>query len=208
MDKAKSPIVIPDTDDLVEATIVPDDDIGAIREDDTDRCERQLPRSRKRPAASTDQTEIADSEDEVGNFWPYWPTRDLSLVSHQFHGLNFTNQGVLICDHPWFKNGQPQIDTTYFQYPYPVAAPLSTPLKGRDIIGPFDPSRLPPRIAFRLPLARLVFGKEIDDLLKKDRHSPPAAIQILLNDPKYRHWHCAPSKLVVKREIRHFIEDV
>lgn len=105
-----------------------------------------------------------------------------------------------MCDHQWAKRGPPPIDTTYFQYSYHVADLLAPPLTDLDILGHFDPSRLHPGIAFRLPLSRLATEKEIDDLLKKDHQSPPAMIQISLNGPKYRHLPRIPSKLVVKRK--------
>ena len=57
---------------------------------------------------------------------------------------------------------------------------------GDEIVGQFDPSRIPPRIAFRLEKARAAIIKEIDDLLTPNGHEPPAMVEASLTDPKYR----------------------
>ena len=70
----------------------------------------------------------------------------------------------------------------------------------QDVIDHFDPSRIPPRVAFQVPQARLAIGKEISDLLKATPGRPPALIEIALDGPRYRHLARAPSTLVVKRK--------
>ena len=69
-----------------------------------------------------------------------------------------------------------------------------------EIVGQFDPSRIPPRIAFRLEKARTAIIKEIDDLLTPHGQDPTAMLQISLSDPKYRGIARVRSTLVVKRK--------
>ena len=70
----------------------------------------------------------------------------------------------------------------------------------QDVIDHFDPSRIPPRVAFQVPQARLAIEKEISDLLKSTPGHPPALIEIALDDPRYRHLARVPSTLVAKRK--------
>ena len=46
------------------------------------------------------------------------------------------------------------------------------PWLGDDVVGNFDPSRIPPRIAFRLEKARTAIEKEITDLLTAHGQEP------------------------------------
>ena len=199
--KVTTRLIIHDTDDVIDTTVIPDEAENVESEqEDTATTERQIPRPRNRPAASTHPVELGDVAEERDDFWPHWSTREMSLVSHQFPGLNFINQGVLMCEHQWNQNGLPPVDSTYSQYSYPVTDTLAPPLTDQDILGHSDPSRLPPRSAFRLPLARLAIEKEIGDLLRKDHHSPPAMIEVSLNEQKYRHLPRIPITLAVKRK--------
>ena len=69
-----------------------------------------------------------------------------------------------------------------------------------DIVDSFDPSRIPPRIAFRLEKAREAIVKEITDLLTPHGKEPPAMIEVDLGEAKYRQITKVHSTLVVKRK--------
>ena len=65
-----------------------------------------------------------------------------------------------------------------------MSAPLFT---DQDVLGHFDPSRIPPLAAFQVPQTRLDTEKEIPDLLKSESGQPPAPMQVSLADQKYKH---------------------
>ena len=69
-----------------------------------------------------------------------------------------------------------------------------------DIVGQFDPSRIPPRISFRLQKARDAIIKEIGDLLTPHGQGPPAMLEINMDDVEYKGIARAHSTLVVKRK--------
>ena len=71
---------------------------------------------------------------------------------------------------------------------------------GRQILDRFDPSRIPPRVAFCPPQARTAIIKEIDDLLRPHDGAPPAMVQIDLYGPRYLQLPRAFSTLIVKRK--------
>ena len=49
---------------------------------------------------------------------------------------------------------------------------------GDEIVDPIDPSRLPPRGVFMLPVARKAVGGEINDLLSPHGTEPPAMVVV------------------------------
>ena len=55
-----------------------------------------------------------------------------------------------------------------------------------DIVDSFGPSRLPPRIVFKLPGARKAVEKEITDLLTPHGLEPPAMVVVALNDSRFK----------------------
>ena len=69
-----------------------------------------------------------------------------------------------------------------------------------DILESFDPSRIPPRIAFRLPPAREAIEKEVTDLLTPKPNEPPAMVEVALNDSRYSRVPRVQSTLVIKRK--------
>ena len=69
-----------------------------------------------------------------------------------------------------------------------------------EIVDQFDPSRIPPRIAFRLEKAREAIVKEITDLLTPHGNAPPAMIEVDITLPQYRSITRVHSTLVVKRK--------
>ena len=69
-----------------------------------------------------------------------------------------------------------------------------------DVLGNFDPSRAPPRVAFRLIPAIEAIEKEANDLLTAKPNEPPAMIQVLLTDPRFKTVPRVQSTLVVKRK--------
>ena len=69
-----------------------------------------------------------------------------------------------------------------------------------DVMQHFDPSRIPPRIAFKLIPAREAIEKEINDLIHAKPGEPPAMIEVALSDPRFRNVPRAQSTLVVKRK--------
>ena len=64
----------------------------------------------------------------------------------------------------------------------------------------FDPSRIPPRIAFTSARARGAVINEIGDLTKPNGEEPPAMVEVSLIDMLYRNVPRAHSALVIKRE--------
>ena len=56
----------------------------------------------------------------------------------------------------------------------------------QDILDGFGPSRVPPRIAFKLKPARGAIEREIADLLKAKPNEPPAMMEVDLNDARFR----------------------
>ena len=70
----------------------------------------------------------------------------------------------------------------------------------QDILDGFDPSRIPPRVAFKLAPARLAIEREITDLLQPKAHEPPAMIEIDLRDSRYSAVPRVRSTLVAKRK--------
>ena len=120
----------------------------------------------------------------------------MDLSTNQFPSGHFINQGVIICDDHCPSVFQP--DETYAQYNYPAASASMEALAGDDILNHFDPSRLPPHIAFRLPEALADIAKEIPDLLCSEKGAPPATMEASLPDPWYSNLHRAPSNLVDK----------
>ena len=117
--KAKARLIIPDTDDQIDTTELPDEDNRETREEDTAQIERRVPRTRVSRAKHDDPMDLDDTEDDSAAFWMQWSTRDMSLVPHQFPGLNYVNQGILLCDYYWRNSGPPPIDSSYFQYSLP-----------------------------------------------------------------------------------------
>ena len=69
-----------------------------------------------------------------------------------------------------------------------------------DVMQHFDPSRIPPRIAFKLIPAREAIEKEINDLIHAKPGEPPAMVEVALNDPRFRNVPRVQSTLVVKRK--------
>ena len=70
----------------------------------------------------------------------------------------------------------------------------------QDILGGFGPSRIPPRVAFKLSPARMAIEREITDLLQSKNHEPPAMIEVASDDSRYRSAPRVHSALVVKRK--------
>ena len=64
----------------------------------------------------------------------------------------------------------------------------------------FDPSRIPPRIAFRSPQSRDAIEKEIADLLAPRGKIHPAMIAIYLRDSRYLHLPKAFPTIIAKRK--------
>ena len=69
----------------------------------------------------------------------------------------------------------------------------------------FDPSRLPPRVAFRIDAARKAIETEITDLLATKPGTTPAMLEISLNDSRFRHLPRVQSTMIVKRKaVNHY----
>lgn len=118
----------------------------------------------------------------------------------QFPSLSYIYQGITVCDTQTEKGHLAQVDETYCQYNFPAGMGEYDAVTDQEISGNFDTSRIPPRISFRLEAARRAVGEEITDLLKLDKGSPPATIEIRLDDPRYCHSPRIPSTLVIKRK--------
>ena len=203
--KVKTRQILPDTEDVIENTVIPDLSDTATDED-TATIQRQLPKARSRPRSqssaphfeASDPMELDEAADELDDYWCHWNSDDMDLSSHQFPTGHFVNQGIIVCDLHCPSTFQP--DDTYTQYNYPSTTSSQEALTDDDILNHFDPSRLPPRIAFRLPEARTAIEKEISDLLRSEKGAPPAMLEVSLSDPRYTHLPRVPSTLVVKRK--------
>ena len=64
----------------------------------------------------------------------------------------------------------------------------------------FDPSRLPPRVAFRIDAARKAVETETTDLLDTKPGSAPAMLEISLHDSRFRHLPRVQSAMIAKRK--------
>ena len=69
-----------------------------------------------------------------------------------------------------------------------------------DVLHRFGPSRLPPRVAYRIDATRKAIETEITDLLATKTGVAPAMMGINLNDPRFRHLPRVQSTMIVKRK--------
>ena len=69
-----------------------------------------------------------------------------------------------------------------------------------DILGGFGPSRMPPRVAFKLLTARTAIEREIANLLLAKPNGPPSIIEVPLNDSRYASVPRVHSALAIKRK--------
>ena len=70
----------------------------------------------------------------------------------------------------------------------------------QQILDHFDPSRIPPRVAFCAPHTRTDIIKETDDLLQPHAGTPPSTAQVEFRDPRYLKMHRAFSTLIANRK--------
>ena len=140
---------------------------------------------------------------------------------HSFNFPSFYEGAILSCDnHPLGETLKPTTQWTCLvgrsdpylihQYVATVKSRKTTeesPTKHADawwyedeIVDQFDPSRIPPRIAFRLEKARDAIEKEITDLLTAHGNAPPAMLEVDITLPQYRSITRVHSTLVVKRK--------
>ena len=116
---------------------------------------------------------VADTGDDPvdidDGFWTHFLSCAQNMVTHQFPTMNFVNQSILLYDSQSGKRYQVAANEAYSQYIYPVGTGKFEALNAQDIGGNFDPSRIPPRVAYRLAHARTAVGKDIIDLLKSEK---------------------------------------
>ena len=185
--KNKTRNVLPDTDGPLDKVPIPG--TASESEEDAKALEARLPEGRPRKRKSTDveaeeprfrpyrgktQSKLKKQDDPMqsedlaagpNDFWIHWQKDDFTLTSHQFPSSHFINQGSLtcgVCTDDW----NVPVDATHCLYNYPTNNTNTDVVTDQDILDHFDPSRLPPRIAFRMPQARAAIEKEITDLLK------------------------------------------
>ena len=148
--------------------------------------------------------EISDEDDldVKGDRLVYFGDRNVWKIGRLLTTSTFIEQGIITCpEHPGadvstvISRLLPR--NIYHGSQKSMAAPLFT---DQDAMGHFDPSRIPPRVAFQVPHARLGIEKEISDLLKSESGQPPALTQVSLSGPKYKHLARCPIALVVKRK--------
>ena len=108
--------------------------------------------------------------------------------------------GVLLRDTQAGKGNMATVGETYCQYNFLVGALNYEHVTDQDIRGHFDPPIIPPRVEFRMEAARMAAGKEVTDLLKVEKGTPPDMVEIRMVDVRYRHFPRIPSTLVVKRK--------
>ena len=75
-----------------------------------------------------------------------------------------------------------------------------SPWLGDEIVDPFGPPRLPPRVVVKLPGVRRAAGEEINDLLSPHRAGPPAMVEASLNESRFRSVPRIRSTIAVKRK--------
>ena len=78
-----------------------------------------------------------------------------------------------------------KVDSVWFNHPKRKGKDETRWLDD-DIVDSFGPSRLPPRIVFKLPGARKAVEKEITDLLTPHGLEPPAMVVVALNDSRFK----------------------
>ena len=143
--------------------------------------------------------------------------------SHAAMEGSYVNHGAILCERILDLPPGDRLDATYSTYhamgpmlakgfTYSTAATIESQVPQRkhnretteyidqDILDGFDPSRIPPRVAFKLQPARIAIEKEITDLLTAKPHEPPAMIEVALNDSRYAKIPRVHSTLVVKRK--------
>ena len=76
----------------------------------------------------------------------------------------------------------------------------------QDVLGGFDPSRVPPRIASKLMSSRGAIHREITDLLQAKPNEPPAMVEVYLLDSRFNGVPRVHSTLVIKRKGGRFIQ--
>ena len=157
-------------------------------------------------------------------------TMDIGMIidthqpGHQWPHSTYVNYGSLICERLPDISAGSQLDATHSTYYHmgpmlPKGFTFTLHAQDRtdalilatresqkkeyldqDILDGFDPSRIPPRIAFKLAPARAAIEREITDLLQPKAHEPPAMIEIDLRDSRYTMVPRVHSTLVVKRK--------
>ena len=99
-----------------------------------------------------DESEVVSDGELQGDFLVEHHGLREQQCGHQFPGTTFGNQGMVICpDHPGEEMHLP--DGTYTMFNFPVNPVIKMPEKftDQDALDRFDPSRLPPRVAFQAP---------------------------------------------------------
>ena len=139
--KVKCRLIIPDTDENLGRAVV---DTAPTSDEDTAELNKQIPRKQRKtkkadgdidiseippsetplefpieelqPSRSSD--DMMDLDDEY--FWTQFCSGRSNHEAHQFPGLHYVNQGIVLCDNQVEKGKMISIDGTYCQYSYPV----------------------------------------------------------------------------------------
>lgn len=132
----------------------------------------------------------------------YFSNRDVWEIGRIFPTSTLVDQGIITC--PWRPGINLPNDLQKFlpSGTFHGRRKHESPLLFTDqaVMGRFDHSRIPPRVASQVPHARLDIRKEITGLIKNESGQPPALIQVALKDPEYRHLWRVPITRVVKRK--------
>ena len=180
------------------------------------------PEQSNQPTSSTNLM-VADED-----AWDTGITWDALDAVHHTPQTTYVCHGAILCEDYAVTPTNQCLDTTHFNHylmespphllePYPGSREWMGDSQGSaihqlylqtkkeeynddDILLNFDPSRIPPRIAFRLSPAREAIEKEVTDLLTPKANEPPAMIEIALNDSRYTKVPRVQSTLVVKRK--------
>ena len=143
-----------------------------------------------------------DDENDVADLpLRYFAMIHRCRVSHQFRGLNFTNQGILVCEDCDIERSIATPGPTYSIYNYSSlsSSPPHNIYSDPDILDHFDPSRIPPRVDFQDTQDRLSIQEATDDLIRSHDRQHPAMQHASLGDPQYKNLPRAPSTLAVMR---------
>ena len=214
----------------VDLSDVEMDESGIVNIDVNDALitEEDLIRDNQNSASSDSANLMISGEDE----WDTGITWNALTAGQQRPQNTYVSHGTILCEDFAETPTKQCLDHTHSSYylmessphlvePYPGSTEWMTDMKGSvnhhtflqakqeysddDVLENFDPSRIPPRIAFRLPPAREAIEKEVTDLLTPKPNEPPAMVEIALNDSRYLRVPRVQSTLVVKRKgVNHY----
>ena len=125
---------------------------------------------------------IDDDMEDGGDYLAYFSDRIVWKFGDVYPTSTFVEKGIITCpEHTGADSALTLIQLLPGEIFRGRQKPESPALfADQDVMGHFDQSRIPQRVAPRAPQERLEIEKEMPDLLKIEDGQTPA-------DPKYRH---------------------